>query len=404
MVRNQNRRVLIIGAGSVGNVVTHKCAQAEETFDEIMLASKTLSKCKDIQSKVPRPIQIARVDANRTGDLLELMRAFDPGIVINVALPYQDLAIMEACIHAGIHYLDTANYESPEVAHFEYKQQWMLNDRFEERGIMGVLGCGFDPGASNAYCRYVEKHHLDKVETIDIVDCNAGDHHQHFATNFNPEINLREVTQPARYWHEGTWIKTPPIMSPGSKHITYDFPGVGPREAYLLYHEELESIARNFDGLRTARFWMTFSENYLTHLRVLHNVGMTRIDPVKFQGQDIVPLQFLKALLPDPQALSRNYQGKTVIGCHVTGVKNGQEKTFLIYNTCDHEQACKDVGSNAVAYTAGIPAACGAALILDGTWAGQGVFNVEQLDPDPFLDRMSTSGLPWHLVESTRLS
>ncbi len=397
-------RVLIIGAGSVGSVVSQKCAKDTNTFGEICVASRTLSKCERIRARIDRNVEVAKVDANEPRELQALMKRFEPDIVINVALPYHDLAIMEACVSTGAHYLDTANFESPGVAHFEYKPQWDFNDLFEAQGIMGVLGCGFDPGATNAYCRHVSKHFLDQVETIDILDCNAGNHHHAFATNFNPEINIREVTQVVRHFDGGRWVETPPIISPGSVHMTFDFPVVGPKEVYLLYHEELESIAKHFDGVRRCRFWMTFSEAYLTHLRVLENVGMTRIDPVVYNGQPVVPLQFLKALLPDPHSLADNYQGKTVIGCLLTGLKDGKEKTMFIYNTCDHELAFKEVGENAVAYTAGVPAACGAGLVLDGKWKGKGVFNVEQLDPEPFLESMGKSGLPWHLVESTRIS
>ncbi|NMC05440.1 MAG: saccharopine dehydrogenase family protein [Candidatus Lokiarchaeota archaeon] len=404
MGKSHPGRALVIGAGSVGSVVVQKCAKNPRVFSEIMLASRTLSKCERIKKRAAREVEIAQVDANSATEVIALIKRFNPDIVINVALPYQDLAIMEACIQTRVHYLDTANYESPDVAHFEYKQQWALHDRFQQQGVMAILGCGFDPGASSAYCMHVGKHYLDQIKTIDILDCNAGDHHRSFATNFNPEINIREVTQVVRHWNEGRWVETPSIISPGSTHMPYNFPEAGYREVYLLYHEELESLVKHVPGLTRARFWMTFSDNYLTHLRVLNDVGMTRIDPVTFEGHPVIPLHFLKALLPDPQSLADNYQGKTVIGCHVTGMKNGKEKAFFIYNVCDHEQAFQEIKANAVAYTAGVPAACGAALVLEGRWKGSGVFNIEQLDPDPFLDLMQASGLPWQLVESTRLS
>ena len=369
-----------------------------------MLASRNLEKCMAIQKQIgSNNVQIAQVDADKAAEVVALIRKFNPDLVINVALPYEDLSIMDACLETGTNYLDTANYEPPSVAHFEYKWQWAYQDKFKAKGIMAVLGCGFDPGASNAYCKYVEKHHLDEIHTVDILDCNAGEHHKAFATNFNPEINIREVTQVVKHWDNGKWIETPPIIEPNSVHFTYEYPEVGPKESYLLFHEELESLVLNIKGLKRIRFWMTFSENYLTHLRVLRDVGMTRIDPVKFEGRDIIPVKFLKALLPDPSSLAQNYQGKTVIGCLCTGLKNGKEKTVFIYNVCDHAQTFKEVQANAVAYTAGVPAACGAMLMVTNAWKGKGVFNVEQLDPDPFLDTMSKQGLPWTVKDSKKL-
>lgn len=401
---NSNSRVLIIGAGSVGSVVTHKCANNPDIFSDIMVASRTVEKCKALQKEIgSEKIQVAQVDADSSENVVAIIQEFKPDLVVNVALPYQDLSIMDACLETGVSYLDTANYEPPTIAHFEYSWQWAYQDKFKDAGIMAVLGCGFDPGASNAYCRYIEKHFLDEIHTIDILDCNAGTHHKAFATNFNPEINIREVTQVVRYWDLGEWIETPPIMENDCVHMTYDYPEVGPRESYLLYHEELESLVKNIPGLERIRFWMTFSDNYLTHLRVFDDVGLTRIDPVKIKGVEIVPVQFLKALLPDPASLAMNYQGKTVIGCLCTGIKNGEEKTVFIYNVCDHEQTYQEIQANAVSYTAGVPAACGAMLIAKGTWREPGVFNVEQLDPDPFLQLMSENGLPWTVIDSEKL-
>ncbi|HME51077.1 MAG TPA: saccharopine dehydrogenase family protein [Candidatus Lokiarchaeia archaeon] len=404
MVESTKARVLIIGAGSVGAVVTRKCAKNPDVFSDIMLASRTIEKCKVIQKQIgSKKVQVAQVDADNAAEVGALIQRFKPDLVVNVALPYQDLSIMDACIETGVPYLDTANYEPPNVAHFEYKWQWQYQDKFKDAGIMAVLGCGFDPGASNAYCRYIEKHHLDEIHAIDILDCNAGTHHKAFATNFNPEINIREVTQVVRHWENGEWIETPPIMDPGCVHMTYDYPEAGPKESYLLYHEELESLVKNIEHLERIRFWMTFSENYLTHLRVFQDIGLTRIDPVKFQGVDIIPIQFLKALLPDPSSLAANYQGKTVIGCLCTGIKDGEEKTVFIYNVCDHEQTYQEIQANAVSYTAGVPAACGAMLMATKAWTGEGVFNVEQLDPDPFLEIMAEQGLPWTVTDSEKL-
>jgi saccharopine dehydrogenase (NAD+, L-lysine-forming) len=308
-----------------------------------------------------------------------------------MALPYQDLAIMDACLETGVHYMDTANYEPKDEAKFCYKWQWDYQERFQKKGLLALLGCGFDPGVTNVFCAYAQKHHLDDVTAIDIVDCNAGDHGHPFATNFNPEINIREVTQDGKYFEDGRWIEIPSL----SQSQVFDFPEVGPRKAYLIYHEELESLAKHFKKLKRARFWMTFSDNYITHLRVLQNVGMTRIDEVEYQGQKIVPLQFLKTLLPDPSSLAPNYSGKTSIGCVVEGKKGGEAKSVFIYNVCDHQAAFKDVQAQAVSYTTGVPAVVGAKLILDGVWKGKGVFNVEQMDPDPFMKLLPEFGLPW---------
>ncbi len=384
-------RVLIIGAGGVGGVVTHKCAQVPEVFSQIVLASRTVEKCERIRDQLSRPIEIAQVDADHVPELVQLIRRVSPDLVINVALPYQDLTIMDACLETGVDYLDTANYEPRDEAKFCYQWQWDYQDRFRERGIMALLGCGFDPGVTNIFCAHALKHHFDEIHTIDIMDCNAGDHGHPFATNFNPEINIREVTANGKYFEDGQWIETEPL----SVHKTFDFPEVGPREMYLMYHEELESLARNIPHVRCMRFWMTFSQEYLTHLRVLENVGMTRIDPVPFRGCEIVPLQFLKALLPEPSTLGENYRGMTNIGCMIEGVKDGKPRRYYIYNVCDHAECFREVKAQAVSYTTGVPAMIGAMMMLTGKWKGQGVFNVEELDPDPFMDALGKYGLPW---------
>jgi saccharopine dehydrogenase (NAD+, L-lysine-forming) len=384
-------RVLIIGAGGVGNVVVRKCAQVPEVFTDIMLASRTKSKCDAIAADLKRPIKTAKVDADDPKQVVKLIKKFKPELVINVALPYQDLPIMDACLATGVDYLDTANYEPLDVAKFEYSWQWAYQSKFKKKGIMALLGSGFDPGVSNVFCAYAQKHRFDKIEYIDIVDCNAGDHGHPFATNFNPEINIREVTQRGKYWENGKWLEIDPM----SVSQMFDFPGVGPKKAYLLYHEEEESLVKNIKGLKRIRFWMTFGDAYLTHLRVLQNVGMTSIKPVKFEGRDIVPLQFLKALLPDPGSLGVNYKGKTSIGCIMEGVKGGQRSTTFIYNVCDHAECWKEVKAQAVSYTTGVPAMIGAKMMLTGKWRGEGVFNMEQFDPDPFMDALNKHGLPW---------
>lgn len=396
-------KVLIIGAGGVGNVVVHKCAQVPEVFDRIYLASRTLEKCRriaaDVQAAYGRKISIARLDADDTDQVVMVIERFKPQIVINVALPYQDLSIMEACLRTGVHYLDTANYEPPDTPRFEYNWQWAYHTKYKKRGIMGLLGCGFDPGVTNVFCAYAQRHLFDQIEYIDIVDCNAGDHGLPFATNFNPEINIREVTQPGRYWEDGKWVKVEPMSV--SKEI--DFPQIGPRKAYLLYHEELESLVKHIKGLKRIRFWMTFSDQYLTHLKVLQNLGLTRIDPIDFEGTKIVPLKFLKALLPDPGSLGPRYKGKTCIGCIIQGTKDGRSRSLMIYNLCDHQACYRQVKSQAVPYTTGVPAMIGAKLILQGIWQGKGVFNVEQLDPDPFMEDLPIYGLPWQIIEGKRL-
>lgn len=389
---NTKGKVLIIGAGGVGRVVVHKCAQNPGVFTEICLASRTLSKCQDIQRELSRPIQVARVDADNVSELAALIKNFKPQLVINVALPYQDLTIMDACLETGVDYLDTANYEPRDEARFCYKWQWDYQERFKKAGLMALLGCGFDPGVTNIYCAYAQKHHFDEIHTIDIIDCNAGDHGLPFATNFNPEINIREVTARGRYYDNGQWKETEPL----TVHKTFDFPGsIGPKEIYLMYHEELESLAKNIKGVKRIRFWMTFSESYLTHLRVLENVGMTRIDPVQYQGQEIIPLQFLKAVLPEPASLGPKTRGKTCIGCLIEGIKDGRRKQYYVYNICDHQEAYRETNSQAISYTTGVPAMIGGMLMLEEEWHQPGVFNVEEFDPDPFMKKLSQHGLPW---------
>jgi len=392
-------KVLIIGAGGVGGVVTHKCADDSDSFSEIVLASRTLSRCEKIQTQVRklrgREIEIAQVDADDVAQTVALIKRVQPALVINVALPYQDLPLMDACLEAGVDYLDTANYEPPDEAKFEYKWQWDYQGRFESAGIMALLGSGFDPGVTNVFCAYAQKHLFDEIDYVDILDCNGGDHGHPFATNFNPEINIREITQRGRYWENGEWVEIDPM----SQSRMFDFPEVGERKAYLLYHEELESLVKHIDGLKRIRFWMTFGDEYLTHLRVLQNVGMTRIDPVEYEGREIVPIQFLKALLPDPSTLGENYTGKTSIGCLIEGRKDGKPRKVFIYNVCDHEESWKEVRAQAVSYTTGVPTMVGAKMMLTRQWRGSGVFNVEQYDPDPFLEELAVRGLPWHVKE-----
>ena len=384
-------KVLIIGAGGVGTVVAHKVA-ASPVFTEIMLASRTKSKADDIAAAVGGDrIKTARVDADSVEELTALMRAFRPDIVINVALPYQDLTIMDACLECGVNYLDTANYEPKDEAHFEYSWQWAYRDKFREAGLTAILGCGFDPGVSSIFTAYAAKHHFDEIHYLDIVDCNAGNHGMAFATNFNPEINIREVTQRGKYWENGKWIET----EPHEIHKPLTYPEIGERESYLIYHEELESLVKNYPTIRRARFWMTFGQEYLTHLRVIQNIGMARIDPIMYNGVEIVPIQFLKAVLPDPKSLGEHYTGMTSIGCRIRGIKDGKEHTYYIYNNCDHEMAFKETGTQAVSFTPGVPAALGAEMFAHGLWKKPGVFNVEEFDPDPFLAELGKRGLPW---------
>ena len=389
------KHVLIIGAGGVGGVVTHKCAQVPEVFSEITLASRTEEKCRRIAAQIDRPVETARVEADNVGETVALLKRVKPDLVVNVALPYQDLPLMDACLEAGIDYLDTANYEPPETAKFEYKWQWAYQDKFKKKGLMALLGSGFDPGVTNVFTAWIAKHELDEIHELDIIDANAGSHGQPFATNFNPEINIREVTAKGRFWEDGDWKETDPL----SVKKSFDFPdGIGPKNIYLMYHEELESIVKFFPSIKRARFWMTFSDNYLKHLEVLQNVGMTRIDPVLFEGKEIIPLQFLKALLPDPASLGPLTKGKTCIGCVAKGVKDGKEKTVYVYNICDHEECYREVQSQAISYTTGVPAMIGAKMMLTGKWRGEGVFNMEQFDPDPFMDALNQHGLPWKVT------
>lgn len=386
-------KVLIIGAGGVGRVVAHKVVKVPEVFSEIMLASRTQSKCDHIAQAIGgNRIQTAEVDADHLESLLQLMKTFKPDLVIHVALPYQDLTIMEACLKVGSHYLDTANYEPPDEAKFEYKWQWAYHERFQRAGLTALLGCGFDPGVTNVFTAYAAKHHFDEIHYLDIVDCNAGEHGKPFATNFNPEINIREVTQKGKYWEDGKWIET----EPHEIHRTLTYPGIGPRKSYLIYHEELESLVKHFPTLKRARFWMTFGEEYLTYLRVIQDIGMASIKPILYEGKEIVPLKFLKAVLPNPAELGEHYTGETSIGCRIRGIKGGREKTYYIYNNCKHQDAYRETGTQAVSYTTGVPAMIGSMMILTGKWKRPGVFNPEEFDPDPFMEQLLIHGLPWH--------
>ena len=386
--------VVIIGAGGVGTVVAHKCAQHPDVFTEIVIASRTRSKCEAVVEAIGKPnLSADVVDADSVPQLVELFNRHKPQLVINVALPYQDLTIMDACLICGVNYLDTANYEPKDEAHFEYSWQWAYKQRFEEAGLTAILGCGFDPGVSGVFTAYAAKHYFSEMEYLDIVDCNGGDHGKAFATNFNPEINIREITQNGRYYQDGKWVTTGPLEI----HKTLTYPNIGERESYLLYHEELESLVKNYPSIKRARFWMTFGQEYLTHLRVIQNIGMARIDEVDYNGQKIVPLQFLKAVLPNPQDLGENYHGETSIGCRISGKdKEGKPLTYYIWNNCSHEEAYKETGMQAVSYTTGVPAMVGAMMFLTGKWVKPGVNNVEEFDPDPFLAELAKDGLPWN--------
>lgn len=385
-------KVLIIGAGGVGTVVAHKVASVPEVFSEIMLASRTKAKCDAIAAKIGgNRIQTAGVDAENVPELAGLIRSFKPDLVINVALPYQDLTIMDACLETGVSYLDTANYEPREEAKFEYSWQWAYQDRFKQAGLTAILGCGFDPGVTSIFTAYAAKHHFDEIHYLDIVDANAGSHGKAFATNFNPEINIREVTQKGKYYENGKWVET----EPHEIHKPLNYPEIGPKESYVIYHEELESLVKNFPTLKRARFWMTFGQEYLTHLRVIQNIGMARIDPVMYKGIEIVPIQFLKEVLPNPGELGANYTGWTSIGCRIRGIKDGKERTYYIYNNCSHEAAYKETGTQGVSYTTGVPAMIGGMMYLKGLWKKPGVFNVEEFDPDPFMKELNIHGLPW---------
>ena len=388
-------KVLIIGAGGVATVAAHKVAKNADVFTDVMIASRTKSKCDAIVKAIGNPaIQTAQVDADDVDQLVRLFESFRPDIVMNLALPYQDLTIMEACLKTDVNYLDTANYEPKDEAHFEYSWQWAYKERFEQAGLTAILGCGFDPGVTSIYTAYAAKHYFDEIQYLDIVDCNAGDHHKAFATNFNPEINIREITQKGLYWEDGKWIETEPLAI----HRPLTYPNVGPRESYLLHHEELESLVKNYPTIKRARFWMTFGQEYLTHLRVIQNIGMASIKPINYNGMEIVPLQFLKAVLPNPQDLGANYEGETSIGCRIRGLKDGKEHTYYVYNNCSHRAAYEETGMQGVSYTTGVPATIGARLFMLGQWKRPGVWNVEEFDPDPFMDELNKQGLPWHEV------
>ena len=394
-----SKKVLIIGAGGVGNVVAKKCAMNPEVFSEVVLASRTLRKCDAIAAECAKiglstKVETAQVDADNVPELVALINKVKPFMIINVALPYQDLTIMDACLETGIHYMDTANYEPKDVAKFEYSWQWAYQERFKEKGLMALLGCGFDPGVTQVFTAYANKHHFDEMHYLDIIDCNAGDHGKAFATNFNPEINIREITQKGKYWENGEWIEIDAM----SIHKPIDYPGIGPKESYVLYHEELESLVKNFPTLKRARFWMTFGQQYITHLNVLENVGMTSIKPIKFQGMEIIPLEFLKAILPEPSSLGENYSGETSIGCQIKGIKDGVDKTYYVWNNCKHQDCWKEVQAQGVSYTTGVPAMIGAMMMITGEWMKPGVWNCEDMNPDPFMAMLNIHGLPWNEV------
>jgi saccharopine dehydrogenase (NAD+, L-lysine-forming) len=407
-------KVLVIGCGGVASVAIRKCCMNSDIFEEICIASRTIEKCdalkEKLKGKTRTKITTARVDADRPQELIALIHREKPDLVMNIALPYQDLTIMEACLACKVSYMDTANFEPENTddpawraiyekrcreegfsAYFDYSWQWAYRDRFREAGITALLGSGFDPGVSGVFCAYARKHHFDTIEEIDILDCNGGDHGYPFATNFNPEINLREVSAPGSYWENGRWIETEPMEIKRE----YDFNGVGKKDMYLLHHEEIESLARNIPGVKRIRFFMTFGQSYLTHMKCLENVGMLSTTPVLFEGREIVPIQFLKTLLPDPASLGPKTKGKTNIGCIMRGKKDGKERRYYVYNICDHEESYREVGSQAIAYTTGVPAMIGAKMLLTGRWSGAGVFNIEEFDPDPFMDELNRQGLPW---------
>ncbi|MBQ5330586.1 MAG: saccharopine dehydrogenase family protein [Oscillospiraceae bacterium] len=388
-------RTLIIGCGGVASVAIHKCCQNSDVFDDIMIASRTLSKCDALKAKLEgttkTKISTAKVDADSVEELVALMKSYKPDLCLNLALPYQDLHIMDACLECGVNYVDTANYEPEDTAKFEYSWQWAYRERFEKAGLTALLGSGFDPGVTGVFCAYAQKHYFDEIHYIDILDCNAGDHGYPFATNFNPEINIREVSAKGSYIENGKWVETEPMEI---KRV-YDFPEVGEKDMYLLHHEELESLALNIKGIKRIRFFMTFGQSYLTHLKCLENVGMTSIKPINFNGMEIVPLQFLKAVLPDPASLGPRTKGKTNIGCIMQGVKDGKPVRYYVYNVCVHEDCYAEVGSQAISYTTGVPAMIGAMMLLTGKWSLKGVRNIEEFDPDSFMEELGKWGLPW---------
>ncbi len=389
-------KVLIIGAGGVGTVVAHKCAQNPDVFNEIVIASRTKSKCDAVAKAIGKDnITTDSVDADSVPQLVELFYRHRPDIVINVALPYQDLTIMDACLKCGVNYLDTANYEPLDEAKYQYSWQWAYKSRFEQAGLTAILGCGFDPGVTGVYTAYAAKHYFSEMEHLDIVDCNAGNHGKAFATNFNPEINIREISQRGKYYENGEWIETDPL----AVHKPLNYPNIGARESYLMYHEELESLVKHYPTLKRARFWMTFGQEYLTHLRVIQDIGMASIRPIDYNGMKIVPIQFLKAVLPNPKELGKNYTGETSIGCRISGKdKNGKPLTYYVYNNCSHHAAYEETGMQAVSYTTGVPAMIGAMMFLKGLWKRPGVWNVEEFDPDPFMEQLNRKGLPWHEI------
>lgn len=396
-------KLLIIGCGGVASVAIHKCCQNSDVFEEICIASRTIEKCNALKNKLESTtktkITTAKVDANDVQALVKLIKEVKPDAVLNLALPYQDLTIMDACLETKVHYIDTANYEPEDTAKFEYKWQWAYREKYEKAGITALLGSGFDPGVTSVFSAYALKHYFDEINYIDILDCNAGDHGYPFATNFNPEINIREVSAKGSYWENGKWVETEPMEI---KRV-YNFPEIGKKDMYLLHHEEIESLALNIPGIKRIRFFMTFGQSYLTHLKCLENVGMTSIEPIMYEGREIIPLQFLKAVLPDPSSLGERTKGKTNIGCIFTGKKDGKEKNLYIYNTCDHQECYKEVGSQAVAYTTGVPAMIGAMMIVNRIWNKPGVYNIEEFDPDPFMEALNKWGLPWKISENPEL-
>ena len=415
-------KVLVIGCGGVASVAIRKCCMRDDVFTELCIASRTLSKCDALKAKLEdrtkTKITTAQVDADKTDEVIALIKRVQPDLVMNIALPYQDLAIMDACLACGVNYLDTANYEPENTddpvwrekyekrckeegfsAYFDYTWQWAYGDKYKKAGLTALLGSGFDPGVTQVFCAYAQKHLFDTIETIDILDCNGGDHGYPFATNFNPEINLREVSAPGSYWGNGRWVEVPAM----SIHRTYNFDGVGEKDMYLLHHEEIESLAKNIKGVKRIRFFMTFGQSYLTHMKCLENVGMLSTTPVEFEGKEIVPIQFLKALLPDPASLGPRTVGKTNIGCIFTGVKDGKRKTAYIYNVCDHQECYREVESQAISYTTGVPAMIGAMMLVTGKWNKKGVYTPEEFDPDPFMEELNRNGLPWKIVETPEL-
>lgn len=388
-------RVLIIGCGGVASVAIQKCCQNSEVFEEICIASRTVSKCDALKAKIENTtktkITTAQLDADNTDEIIALINEYKPDAVLNLALPYQDLTIMDACLATKTHYIDTANYEPKDTAKFEYSWQWAYREKFKEAGITAILGSGFDPGVTSVFSAYALKHHFDEINYIDILDCNGGDHGYPFATNFNPEINIREVSAKGSYWEDGHWVETEPMKI---KRV-YNFDEVGEKDMYLLHHEEIESLALNIPGIKRIRFFMTFGQSYLTHLKCLENVGMTSIEPIMYEGKEIIPLQFLKAVLPDPASLGPRTVGKTNIGCIFQGKKDGKDKTYYLYNVCDHQECYKELGSQAISYTTGVPAMIGTMLVINGFWNKPGVYNLEELDPDPFMEALNKWGLPW---------